>query len=131
MSAQTASLSPEELLKAVDKLETPELRSFVTEVLARMARRLAPHLDRQESELLEKINQSLPPEAEKRYRELIAARQSESLSPSELAELIKLTERAETIQSERIRHLADLAQLRGVSLPNLMEELGIRPLPVE
>lgn len=125
------SPTTEELLNAVDRLETSELRPFVSQVLARVARRLAPHLDRRESDLLEKINQGLPHEAEKRYRELIAARQAETLTSAEMEELMSLTDRAEKIQAERVRYLADLAQLRGVSLTELMAELGIRPLPVE
>jgi len=131
MSTLQESPSPEELLNAVDRLEPSELRSFVSQVLARVARRLTPHLDRQESELLEKINQGLPHQAEKRYRELIAARQAETLTSAEMEELMSLTDHAEKIQAERVRYLAELAQLRGVSLTELMTTLGIRPLPVE
>ena len=123
--------SPDELLKAIDHLDKAELRPFISQVLARTARRLAPHLERRESELLERINRALPPETEERYRQLIATRQAKELTPAELEELLNLTDRAERLQAERIRHLADLAQLRGVSLTGLMEELGIEPLPVE
>ncbi len=128
---QIASPTTQELLNAVDRLETAELRPFVAQVLARVARRLTPYLDRPESELLEKINHGMPSKTEKRYRELIAARQAETLVPAEMQELIDLTDRAEKIQAERVQHLADLAQLRGVSLAELMTQLGIRPLPVE
>lgn len=130
-TAHTGNPSAEELLRAVDRLDTSELRSFVSQVLARVARRLAPHLDRQESELLEKINEGLPLEDERRFRELIAARQAENLTAAEMDELMKLADQAEKNQAERLRHLADLAQLRGESLTELMTELGIRPLPVE
>ncbi len=41
------------------------------------------------------------------------------------------TDRAEQIQVERVRHLAGLTQLRGVSLAELLTKLGLRPLPVE
>lgn len=130
-AAHMGNPTAEELLRAVDRLDPSELRPFVSQVLARVARRLAPHLDRQESELLEKINQGLPQADEKRYRELIAARQAESLTAAEMDELMRLTDRAEKIQADRILHLVELAQLRGVSLSELMTELGIQPLPVE
>lgn len=123
--------SSEELLRAIDHLEEAELRPFVSRVLARTARRLAPHLELQESELLERINRALPPESEQRYRKLIATRQAKELTPAELEELLCLTDQAERLQAERIQHLADLARLRGVSLTELMEELRIEPLPVE
>lgn len=130
-TVRTRSPSPEELLTAIDQLDAAELRPFVSKVLARTARRLATHLERRESELIEKINRALPPEAEMRYRELIAARQAESLSSAELEELLALTDRAEHLQAERMEHLIDLAQMRGVPLTDLMHELGIKPLSVD
>lgn len=130
-TVSTRSPSPEELLTAIDQLDVAELRPFVSQVLARTARRLAPHLERRESELIDKINRALPPEAEQRYRELIAARQAETLSPAELEELVALTDRAERLQVERLKHLVDLSRIRGVPLTDLMHELGIKPLPVE
>ncbi len=130
-TAAAHKLTPEDLLSAVDRMETPQLRHFVSQVLARTARRLAPQLDRQESELLEKINEGLPAELEERYRGLIAARQAETLAPAEMEELQAITEQAEALQAERMKHLVALAQLRGVPLTDLMTELGIEPRPVE
>ena len=123
--------SSEELLRAIDHLEEAELQPFISQVLARTARRLAPHLEHRESELLEKINRALPPESEQRYRKLIAVRQAKELTPAELEELLSLTDQAERLQAERIQHLADLARIRGVSLTELMDDLGIAPLTVE
>ncbi len=121
----------DELLIAIDHLDVTELRPFVSSVLARTARRLAPHLEARESELLEQINRSLPPQAEERYRQLITIRQAEALTPAELEELLSLTEQDETLQAERAKYLADLAKMRGVPLSRLMTELGIEPIPVE
>ncbi len=130
-TAQSQTLSPDELLRAVDRLDESQLRPLVTQILCRTARRLAPVLDRRESELLEAINQGLPTESEKRYRELIAERQAETLSPAALEELKSLTDQAEKLQAERMAHLVNLAQLRGVPLTDLMTELGIEPSPIE
>ena len=130
-TAQSHALSPDELLRAVDCLDEAELRPLVAQILYRTARRLAPVLDRRESELLEAINRGLPVESEKRYRELIAERQAETLTSLGLEELKELTEQAEKLQTERMAHLVSLAQLRGVPLTDLMTELGIEPSPVE
>ena len=127
----TERSSTQDLLKAIDQLHTSELQSFVAQVLARTARRLAPHLDGRESELVERIHQGWPPETESRYRELIAARQAEELSAVEMRELLSLTEQAERRQAERMKDLFALAQFRGVPLTDLMTELGIKPLAVE
>lgn len=130
-TAHTEALSPDELLRAIDRLDRSQIRPFVEQILHRAARRLAPHLDRRESELLEAINRGLPAELEGRYRELIAEREAETLGPAELEELMSLTIQAEKLQAERMENLVDLAQLRGVSLTDLMTELGIEPSPVE
>ncbi len=130
-TAHSQALSPEQLLREVDRLDESQLRSFVAEILYRTAQRLAPVLDRRESELLEEINRGLPPESETRYRELIAERQAETLTAAGLEELKSLTDQAEKLQAERMAHLVSLAQLRGVSLTDLMTELGIEPSPVE
>ena len=130
-TAQSQALSPDDLLRAVDRLDESQLRPFVAQLLYRTARRLAPVLERRESELLEAINRGLPAESEERYRELIAKRQAEALTPATLEELKRLTDQAEKLQAERIAHLVSLAQLRAVSLADLMTELGIEPSPVE
>src|SRR6185295_17037070 len=89
----------------------------------------APRLSERESELLLAINRGLPAELAERYRVLINRRRSETLTPEEHQELLRLTEEAERVQVERIEHLAELAQLRGKPLGALMQELGIRPSP--
>jgi len=89
----------------------------------------APRLSERESELLLAINRGLPAELAERYRVLINRRRSETLTPEEHQELLRLTEEAERVQAERIEHLAELAQLRGKPLGALMQELGIRPSP--
>ncbi|MCP3962125.1 MAG: STAS/SEC14 domain-containing protein [bacterium] len=127
----TARPTPQDLLKAIDQLDTSELRPFVSQVLTRTARRLAPHLEGRESELLERINKGRSPDTERRYRELIATRRNEALGAAEMEELRGLTEQAENRQAERMRDLLALAQLRGVPVTDLMTELGIEPLPVE
>lgn len=83
-------------------------------------------MDQTEAELLEQINQGLPPDVQQRYDELTAKRRAETLTPEEHEELLDLINRIEQADAERIQVLAELAQLRGVSVPALMDELGIR-----
>lgn len=115
-------LSSEELLKAVEQLSPPDLEKFVSQVLVLQAQRKA------ESELLQKIHQSIPSDTQNYYDELIAKRQAETLTPEEHSELLHLTEQIEKLQAQRIEYLAELARLRGTSLTALMENLGI-PMP--
>ena len=122
-------LSSEDLLTALQKLETPELERIVSRLIGLKAERAAPHLPQKESELLLKINQGLPDDVARRYRDLIDRRRAGVLHPGEHEELLRLTDQAEGLEADRLGHLAELARLRGTSLSALMEELGIQPAP--
>jgi hypothetical protein len=74
-----AQLSPEQLLKAVGQLSTPELEAFANDVLTLRAERVAPRLSSEEATLLQQINQGLPDELQKRFNELVARRRAETL----------------------------------------------------
>jgi hypothetical protein len=120
-----AQLSTSDLLEAVNQMNLAEMERFATQVLALRARRRAPGLSRTESELLAKISEGLPSDAQKRLDSLVDKRQAEALTPKEHQELIHLTEQLEKAQVVRVEALAQLATLRGVSLTALMQDLGI------
>jgi hypothetical protein len=121
-------LSVEQLLKATEQLSNPDLEQFTSEVIKLGARRRAPSLPKNEAELLLKINQGIPPEVWKRYNELIAKREAEMLAPgdAEYNELLKLIDQVEILHAQRLKYLAELAELRGTTLSHLMEKLEIR-----
>lgn len=79
--------------------------------------------------MLAKINQGLPVQEARRYQELMVKRRAETLTPEEHEELLRLTDAAEATQAERVRHLAELARIRGTTLDALMEGLGLQPAP--
>jgi hypothetical protein len=41
--------------------------------------------------------------------------------------MLQLTDQIEKSDARRVKYMTELAQLRGISLTALMEELGIRP----
>lgn len=94
-----------------------------------LARKLAALPD-EESILLTRINEGLPTDFWLRYRELVGKRQAEVLTDEERAELIRLSDRVEQKNAERAPYLIALARLRGVSLPVLVQQLGLRPASV-
>ena len=61
-----------------------------------------------------------------RYQSLIAARQAETISESDLAELIKMSEALEMANVERVKALGELALLQGCSIEQVMEALDIK-----
>jgi hypothetical protein len=87
----------------------------------------APHLDAEQSRLLEEINQGLSRTDWSRYYELVSQRQAGTLADDEYAELTALSNRIEELNSHRMERLAELARLRGTSLPELLDQLGITP----
>jgi hypothetical protein len=79
--------------------------------------------------LLEIIQQTKPDELRVRYPELIVKRRAETISSDEYEELFRLTEQAEAFNVRWLEALADLADLRHMTLPALMQDLGIQAPP--
>lgn len=127
METSSNQLSTEQIMAAVAHLSLPELRQVFDRVLALQAERKAAHLPADESALLLRVNHGLPPEIRRRITALRAMRDEESISDAEYEELTRLTDHAEEVHAERMRALVELAQLRGVSLPVLLDQLGVAP----
>lgn len=116
----------DEVLKGVERLETKELEQFLTQVMAIRAQRRAPSLPQEEAELLQKINQGVPPKVRSRYDELHEKLLDETLTPDEQQEFIGVSDQIEFADAERLKHLVLLAQLRNVTVDILMDQLGLR-----
>lgn len=123
----TTQIESDQLLNAALKMPEEEFQHFVTELFTLKARERVTALSQRESELLTSINQGLPPADAKRMNELIAKRQDYSLTEEEYQELIRLTDESECFGVERLKHLMELAHLRGITLDEVMEQLDIRP----
>ena len=122
-----ATFTVDELVKAAEKLPQIDLENLTAQVLTLKARRAAPELSKNEAELLRNINRGMPDELQNRYRELIAIRRPETLTESEHAELLHLTNQVEKYDAERLKYLTELACIRKISLTELLDELGIEP----
>lgn len=125
----TIRIETEQLLHAALQLPRAELEQFVARRLMLSIRQNTPRLTQAESELLLKIKQGLPPAMQQKLDELIAKRQTQTLTSEEHQELMRLTEHIEKADAERLQHLLKLASLRNISLDELMQQLGIHPVP--
>src|SRR5712691_7490204 len=94
------------------------------------ARHKAPHLSEREAELLREIYRAKRPGFQERFDELNAKRRASTLTSEEHEELLRLVEESEAFTVRRLKALAELAQLRQVSLPALMKQLGLKAPPV-
>jgi len=121
-----ATFTVDELVKAAEQLPQNDLEILTAQVLSLKAKRSAPDLPENEAELLKKINQGLPDNLQKRYQDLIANKQTETLTESEHAELLDLTHQAELHEAERLKYLTELARIRETSLTELLDHLGIQ-----
>jgi hypothetical protein len=91
-------------------------------------RRSAVMLSPEESRLLLAINRGLPEEVHARYQVLQEQRDRGELNSATHAELLALGDRVEALEAERLTNLVELAQLRRISLGQLMVDLGL-PAP--
>ena len=119
----------DKVLDGVAKLDTPELGRFLSQVSILLARRKAPSIPKREAELLQKINQGLPTAFQHRYDELTTKLQADTITSAEHQELLRLIDQIELADAERVQHLIELAQLRNLSLDELMNQLGIHHPP--
>lgn len=85
--------------------------------------RLSP----EESVLLQQINASLSGIEWDHYRALLAKRDHETLTASEQAELIALSDQIEEANVRRMKAVAELARARNVAIPALVASLGLSP----
>ncbi len=121
------------LLKDVSQMPVFEMERFVQAVNALITQKKATDKSYRERFLLGKINQTvLGKEKTERYKLLIRKLETVSgLTDIEHAELMQLTEEEEVIRYERLKYLVELAQLRSISLPQLMTNMGLnRPVHV-
>ena len=122
-----AEVSVDVLVKAVEQLPEAELRQFTAQVLALNAKRMAPSVTQEETALLLQINKPLPEDIQRRFDELRGKRDTETLDNEEYAELLRFTQQVEAFDVARLEALTKLAALRGVTLPELMHQLDLKP----
>jgi hypothetical protein len=89
--------------------------------------RRAPGLPNRESELLLRLQTLFSPEQIREYRDLCAKSDAETLTEIERERFLALLEQRDHQNADRLDIVAELAQLRGVSLRDMMAALGIRP----
>jgi hypothetical protein len=119
-------MSLDELIQAANQLDSSDLDRLLQQVVILRAHRKANVQTLEEAQLLHKINQGIDPELRAQYQTLRAKLEAETLTDAEYNTLIQLSNQIEQFGAQRLEALANLAQLRQVSLSELMETLGIQ-----
>jgi hypothetical protein len=121
-------MSIDELIKAANQLNEADLNQLLHQIVFLRARRKTPILPEEEAQLLLRINQGIPSDLRSSYQALREKRDAETLDDKEYESLVQLSNQIEQIGAQRLQALAKLAQIRQVSLLDLMETLGIQPV---
>jgi hypothetical protein len=115
----------EDLLKGAAQMGTEDLEKFMDRLGSMLARRKAPKPSERELELLKMIYEPLKAKTQRRYDLLNAKLREEGISTKEHKELLTLVEAAEEHNVDWLKALIELAQLRGISVEDLMVQLGL------
>lgn len=118
-------LGLDDILNGISELDTKDLEKFVQKIGHLIARRKVAYLPERESQLLMKINKAIPVTLQKRYEDLLIKNSEETITPIEHGELLKVIEKVELRNAERLENLIELSRIRNVSLDILMKELHL------
>jgi hypothetical protein len=119
-------MDAQNLLKDVAQMPLFEMERFVQAINGLITQKKTSDKSYRERFLLGKINQTIL-EKDKivRYQFLVQKLEAETISDEEYAEFMHLTEEEEQIRLDRMTFLVELAQLRSLTLPQLMDNLGL------
>lgn len=129
--AITIKLNPEieEKLRKLANNEGTNLSKFISKFIEKQfPKKQDSRVSKEEADLLKKINLGFSNDFWKTYKILVQKRQREEISEPELKKLIQMTHELEIANAERIKNLVALSKIRGISLEELMSDLGITPI---
>jgi len=105
-----------------------QLEAIIKELNLLLYRKKRKNDNYDERLLISKLNKTvLSKEKRALYRLYSQKVEEETITSAEKLEFDNLLDEAELLRNERVRILIDLAQIRSVSLPTLMKDLGLNP----
>ncbi len=116
-----------ELLKGVGQLSVREFEEFFGKIQSIRTQKIPHALNDEEHKLLKQINVGLLPAKQMRFNLLIARRDARTITENERIELIRLTDDVEKNDVIRLKRMAKLADLKGVSLPDVAHIFNLIP----
>jgi transcriptional regulator of heat shock response len=119
-------MDAQSLLASVSQTPVNELENFVRELNALIIRKKTDDTEHRDRALLSKINKAvLAKNKAERYVMLHLKLEAETITDLEYQEFMDLVAQDENLRNERVKYLIELAQLRAVTLPQLMNSLGL------
>ena len=88
---------------------------------------MASTMNEHETTLLLAINQAIPKKLQDQYSSMVNKLEDETMTPAENKAFLKLVEKMEAKNIERLGYLIELARLRNASLKEIMAQLSLNP----
>ena len=129
MDAQPATIDSKSLLRDADKMPVAELERFLIDINALLRRKRTQDKTLRQRQLLSKINHTILDSAKsERYQILVEKLELGTMTDAEHNEFENLANQEEKLRNQRVKYMIELSQLQDVSLPQVMESLGLTPL---
>ena len=126
MATLQLDVSPQQLLQMIAQLGIADLETIAYETSLLRARKIAPSLSKDESELLRQISATiLIKQKRERLHTLGAKMEADTISDADRQELIVLSDESERLNAKRLTLVSELAALRGLSFLEAMTDLGL------
>lgn len=122
----TQNPSSQQIIFAAKNMPLNELEQLIGNVLAVRAERIAPHISGEESKLLKNIEKTFSKKSLSRMKKLQVLRDEGRLSSEGFKELAELIEKLEEFHAERMKSVAALADIRGITFPAALKQVGLR-----
>lgn len=126
MAVHNSEVTAENILSVLVEMPQNDFENVVSQAKkqrkkARNGQKISP----KEADLLHKINNLFPNDERRRYNELYQKFKNDELKESERTELEELVYKFENLNAERIEYIGKLANLRGETLEQVMENFQI------
>ncbi len=117
-----------ELIKSVEQLSSSQFEAFYHKLQKIRLQKTPSSIVEKEEKVLKKIHTPFAKKKNLRFNLLIAKRDTQSLSKEEYQELLELTAAFEKFELKRLKLLVKLADLRKITLPEVINLYNIKPI---
>ena len=122
-------IDTQSLLRDVERMPVTELERFLKDINALLRRKRTQDKGLRERQLLYKINSTVLDAAQiDRYKVLVEKLELSTMTDAEHTEFDILGNKEEKLRNLRVKYMIELAQLRAVTLTEVMESLGLKPI---
>lgn len=126
---EAVHIDSQNLLSDADRMPVTELERLLKDISALLRRKKTQDKDLRERQLLHKINNTVLNTTQiERYHALVEKLEWGTMTDAEHTEFDLLGNKEEKLRNQRVKYMIELAQLRAVSLTEVMTSLGLKPL---